>query len=79
MHFSSSHKESIRTLKVRSPERQIVRVLIVIFLEHQKRNVNLQKGHFGSGGSVASLMIKSSKSTEWEKRIGLVRIAHLSQ
>ena len=40
--------------------------------------MNLQKGHSGGGGMAASPMIKSAKSTEKEKRIGVVRIAYLS-
>ena len=65
---------TIRTLIVRSPERQIVRDLIVRLPKHQQRNVNLQKGH-----STASPMIKSTKNAEREKRIGVVRIAFLPQ
>ena len=47
-------------------------VLIVRFPEHQQRNVNLQKGRFDGGGPAVSLMIKSAKSTEREKRIGVL-------
>ena len=60
---------SIETLIVKSPERQIVGVLIIIFPEHQQRNVNLQKGHYGGDGAAVSPMIKSEKSAEREKRI----------
>ena len=66
-------------LIVRSPEHQIVRVLIIRFLEHQQRNVNLQKGRFDDGGPAASPMIKSAKNAKREKRVGVVRIAYLFQ
>ena len=67
----------VGTLIVGSPERQIVGVLIVSFPEHQQHNVNLQKGRFDCGGPAASLMIKSAKNAEREKRIGTVRIGYL--
>ena len=67
----------VRTLTFRSPERKIVGVLIVKFLEHQQRNVNLQKGRLGGGRPAPSLMIKSETNTERKKRIGAVRIAYL--
>ena len=59
----------VRNLIVRSPECQIVGVLIVRFPKHQQCNVNLKKGRSDSGGSAASPMIKSIKSVEREKRI----------
>ena len=68
----------VGTLIVGSPEHQIAGVLIVRFLEHQQRNVNLQKGHCVSGEPAASPMIKLAKSAEKEKRTRIVRIAYLS-
>ena len=69
----------VGTLIVGSPERQIVGVLIVRFLEHQQRNVNLQKkGRFGNGGLTVSSMIKSTKGVKREKRTGIVRISYLT-
>ena len=41
--------------------------------------MNLQKGHSGRGGPAASLMIKSTKGAEREKRIRVVIIAYLPQ
>ena len=41
--LSSGSKDHVGTLIVESPERQVLRALIVRFLEHQQRNVNLQK------------------------------------
>ena len=63
-------------LTVRSPERQIVGDLIARFPEYQQCNVNLQKWPSNGGGLTASLMIKSAKNGEREKRIGAVRIAY---
>ena len=77
--FITKKLKTIGTLIVESLERQIVGVLIVRFLEHQQRNVNLQKGSSNSGGPIASLMIKSAKNEDREKRIGVVRIAYLPQ
>ena len=68
----------VGTLIDGSPECQIVEVLTVKFPEHQQRNVNLQKGCSGGGGSAASPMIKLAKIVEREKRIGAVRIDYLS-
>ena len=59
----------IGTLIVGSPKCQIIRVLIVKFLEHQQRNVNVQKGSFNGGVSTTSRMIKSAKGAERKKRI----------
>ena len=68
----------VRTLIVGSPERQIVGVLIVRFLEHQQRNMNMKKGRSGGSGLVASPMIKSAKNAKREKRKGAARIAYIS-
>ena len=66
----------VGTLIVGSHKRQVVGALIVRFLEHQQRNVNLdnltswplveqyelaQKGRSGDSGLAASPMIKSAK------------------
>ena len=69
----------VGTLIVGSSERQIVGGLIIRFLEHQQRNVNLQKGSFKGDGWTPYLIIKLEKSVEKEKIIGVVRIAYLPQ
>ena len=65
----------VGTLIVRSFRRQIVGVLIVRFLEHQQRNMNLQKGRSGDGGLTTSPMIKLAKNAKKEKKIR-VRIVY---
>ena len=49
IHFSHT-TPIVGSLTVKSPERQIVGVLIVRFLEYQQRNVNLQNGSSDGGG-----------------------------
>ena len=60
----------VGTLIFESPDRQVVRILIVSFPKHQLRNANLLKGCSEGSGPTASLMIKLEKNMEREKSSG---------
>ena len=73
----------VGTLIVGSPERQVVRTLIVRFPKHQQRNVNpncMTSWALAARCKPAKKgiqAIKFAKNVEREKRIGAVGIAYL--